>query len=203
MNSYADLWNFRKRFTKQVGAVSFMTYLLSSNQRYPQKFHISCKTGNVWTSDIKPNVATGSWLISLAIAETVPFRLTPNIQNFITPVGLEGPFTASMIAIGRALCEPSNEMHDYLAIYLKEELISNFQMNRKSLLTDENLKEYVNQNVDLLVKRTQAISCKIERDEGAKAEQICPLNQTIIDLMNEAMNPIKLASTEIGYFPQL
>lgn len=38
--------------------------------------------------------------------ETTPFRLTPNIQDFITPAGTEGLLTASMVAIGRGLCEP-------------------------------------------------------------------------------------------------
>jgi transformation/transcription domain-associated protein len=136
-------------------------------------------------------------------SESVPFRLTPNIQHFISPTGLEGPFTASMIAIGRALSEPSNEMHDYLAIFCKDELISWYQANRKSPATDENLKEYVNLNVDLLIKRTQLMSCKAERDEGSRAERICPLNQSILDLMNDAMNPLKLAITDIGFLPQL
>jgi transformation/transcription domain-associated protein len=30
--------------------------------------------------------------------EYVPFRMTPNIQNFITPIGMEGIFTSSVRA---------------------------------------------------------------------------------------------------------
>jgi transformation/transcription domain-associated protein len=124
------------------------------------------------------------------------------MQHFITPNGLEGPFTASLIAIGRALSEPSNELHDYLAIFCKDELVSWYQTHRRSTIPDENLKDYVNSNVDLIIKKTQLISCKTERDEGY-AERVCPLNQSILDLMSDAMNPSKLAMTDIAFLPQL
>ena len=38
--------------------------------------------------------------------ESVPFRLTPNIEHFITPAGIEGVFAGSMVAIGQSLVEP-------------------------------------------------------------------------------------------------
>ena len=42
----------------------------------------------------------------LEVTEAVPFRLTPNLQHFITPVGLEGIFSASLMAIARSLADP-------------------------------------------------------------------------------------------------
>lgn len=38
-------------------------------------------------------------------AEAVPFRFTPNLQRFITPIGTEGLLTSSMMAIARCLTE--------------------------------------------------------------------------------------------------
>lgn len=38
--------------------------------------------------------------------DPVDFRLTPNLQHFITLTGIEGILTASMVAIGRGLCQP-------------------------------------------------------------------------------------------------
>jgi phosphatidylinositol kinase/protein kinase (PI-3 family) len=43
------------------------------------------------------------------IGTELPFRLTPNLQDFITPIGIEGLLTASMLALGRGLTEP--EVH--------------------------------------------------------------------------------------------
>ena len=42
----------------------------------------------------------------LEVGEAVPFRLTPNLQHFITPVGLDGIYTASLMAIARSLADP-------------------------------------------------------------------------------------------------
>lgn len=37
----------------------------------------------------------------------VPFRLTPNIIDFLNPVGISGPLTASMIATARCFVYPN------------------------------------------------------------------------------------------------
>lgn len=37
----------------------------------------------------------------------VPFRLTPNIMEYISPIGVSGPLTASMIAISRCFVYPN------------------------------------------------------------------------------------------------
>lgn len=55
MKSYIELWTFRKRFTRQMAAVTFMTHLMSIGHRYPQKIHISCTTGNIWASELMPS----------------------------------------------------------------------------------------------------------------------------------------------------
>ena len=35
--------------------------------------------------------------------EAVPFRLTPNLQHFMGSIGMEGAFTAALMAIARSL----------------------------------------------------------------------------------------------------
>lgn len=37
----------------------------------------------------------------------VPFRLTPNIAEFVSPIGIAGPLTASAIATARCLVQPN------------------------------------------------------------------------------------------------
>lgn len=92
-------------------------------------------------------------------------------------------------------------MHDYLGIFVRDELVQ-WQINaRKPQLVPLQLREFVNQNVDLLLKRTLAISCKAERDQGV--ERVEPVTQTIVDLISQAVNPVKLAQMEIGFMPQL
>ncbi|KAI8925789.1 hypothetical protein BC831DRAFT_256646 [Entophlyctis helioformis] len=104
MASYLDLWTFRKRFTTQLATMTFMTYLMSIGHRHPQKVHISLKTGSMWSSDLLPTISNTTSLFSNN--EAVPFRFTPNMQNFVTPVGIEGVLVASLMAVGRSLTQP-------------------------------------------------------------------------------------------------
>jgi transformation/transcription domain-associated protein len=91
---------------------SFITYTLSVGHRHPQKMHISLKTGNVWSSELLPCncynnliIAISTSMIQFSNSEAVPFRLTPNIQHFMTKAGTEGLFTSAMLTLGKSIIE--------------------------------------------------------------------------------------------------
>ncbi|KAH6600577.1 hypothetical protein BASA50_002141 [Batrachochytrium salamandrivorans] len=203
MVSYTDLWTFRKRFTSHLATMTFMTYLMSIGHRHPQKIFISPKTGSVWGSDLLPTISNSTTLFTNN--EAVPFRFTPNIQHFLTPIGVEGVFVSSLMAVGRSLTEPEFQLADYLSIFVRDELVT-WQSNlRKNAFQPTQLRELVNSNVNVLVKRAQALSCKAERDRasqagGGRAEPVC---RTILDLISQAVNPLKLAQMDIAFMPQL
>ncbi|KAJ3074848.1 hypothetical protein HDU98_010028 [Podochytrium sp. JEL0797] len=202
MRSYTDLWIMRKQFTHQMAAVTFMTYLFSIGHRHPSKFHISMKTGDIWTSDLLPTISNANFLISNV--ESVPFRLTPNIQHFITPMGMEGVFTSGVMSIARALTEPESDLDDYLSIFIRDELLtsqSNVSRSKQPAFQDPQLRDLVNQNCDLLTKRTHALACKLERERGI--EDGHPANQTILDLISQAGNPLKLAQMDPTFLAML
>ncbi|KAI8618395.1 hypothetical protein BC830DRAFT_946632 [Chytriomyces sp. MP71] len=222
MKSYTDLWNMRKQFTNQMAAVTYMTYLFSISHRLPSKFNISMATGNVWASDLLPSISSANFLFQST--DSVPFRLTPNIQHFITPIGLEGVFTTGVMSISRALTEPESELEDYISIFVRDELITFQNVSRKPPFGETQLRDLVNQNCDLLVKRTHALGCKAERERpgvvfpglpggagsGATGGEgngaggaLHPANQTILDLMSQAVNPLKLAQMEPIFLPML
>ena len=56
-------------------------------------------------------------------AEAVPFRFTPNLQRFITPIGTEGLLTSSMMAIARCLTE--SEVRHFLSSW--DELVADWR----------------------------------------------------------------------------
>jgi transformation/transcription domain-associated protein len=64
--------------------------------------------------------ATGHPLIQSS--ESVPFRLTPNMQNFITRVGIEGVVTAATTAIARSLTIPEFDLAGTLALFIRDEV---------------------------------------------------------------------------------
>ena len=54
----------------------------------------------------------------------VPFRLTPNIAEFLTTVGVNGVLTASMIAVARCFVQPTFQLPALLRAILKDEVIA-------------------------------------------------------------------------------
>lgn len=60
------------------------------------------------------NDATGD----LDANRPVPFRLTPNISEFLTTIGVSGPLTASMIAVARCFAQPNFKVPRLLPFFL-------------------------------------------------------------------------------------
>lgn len=54
----------------------------------------------------------------------VPFRLTPNLAELVTSIGVSGPFTASMVATARCLATPSFKVNALLRAIMRDEIIS-------------------------------------------------------------------------------
>ena len=54
----------------------------------------------------------------------VPFRLTPNIAEFLTMIGVTGPLTAAMLVTARCFVYPPYKISSYLAVILRDEYIT-------------------------------------------------------------------------------
>lgn len=201
MDSYEDLWTLRKRFTSQMACVTFMTYLLSVAQRTPQKFYISLENGNIWSPEFYSSISQQSFLFSSS--EAVPFRLTPNFQHFISPIGLEGVFTASIASIADALANTNSDLQDFLSVFVRDELMNQGQsvIRKPNGANLGRLRDLVNQNVQLCLHRAKVLSCKTERELSGERNE--PLYQSVIDLISNATNPLKLAQMDISFLSML
>lgn len=54
----------------------------------------------------------------------MPFRLTPNISEFITSFGINGPVVSGMIALARCLVYPNYKLQAILRAILRDEMIA-------------------------------------------------------------------------------
>ena len=61
-------------------------------------------------------------MLDKEVPETVPFRLTRNLQFFLTSVGVEGGFTGTMCAVACALTRERVHLQQYLTLLLRDEL---------------------------------------------------------------------------------
>jgi transformation/transcription domain-associated protein len=100
----------------------------------------------------------------LGNGESVPFRFTPTIQDYITPVGVEGLFASCLMATARSLTEPELDLDQYLSLFIRDELITWHMSNHRSV-TDAQFRERVQANVVQVMTKAQFLSCRVDRDK--------------------------------------
>lgn len=210
----SDLWLMRKHFTLQMASSMFLTYVLFVSARLPNRIHISRSNGDVSMSDVVPTFHPTA--AQFKSPDATPFRLTPNIQHFIGPIGVEGLLTSSLVAIGRCLSEPDRQLEEYLSIFVRDEItwymqsVSRNNQNQNSASTSGQpppaaapipSREIIMQNILEVVKRARLMSCKHEMDKPQPTAM--PVSQTVIDLINSSSSPSKLALQDISWMPFL
>jgi transformation/transcription domain-associated protein len=192
-DGFADFWLFRRRFSYQLAAMTFMTYILYVDKRYPYKINIARGSGNVWTSELVPFMAPAKPFF--ANHEPVPFRLTPNLQTLMGPLATEGIFGCSVMAIARCLTEPESELEHALTLFVRDEMMAWLTSSHRQHLSDAQLRETVQTNIDMIVKRAVSLA---QAPTGN-----LPANQTVIDLVAKAVNPINLCQCDALWIPWL
>lgn len=200
-SSFSAFWLFRRQFSYQLAALTFMTYIAFMNNRYPHKMSISRVTGNIWGSELIPMLAGGK--PTFYNAELVPFRLTPNLQTLMGPLATEGIFSGALMSIARCVTEPEYDLGAILSLFVRDEMIFWFTQNPRSANPDASnsggshhqLREIVESNSDSILKRAVSLA---EPAVGS-----LPANQTVIDLVAQATNPYLLAQSDILWMPYL
>jgi len=117
----ADRWQFRKDFTGQLAVLTFFNYVFSIGHRFIHKLGFSRKSAVAVQSEVLPTVTASG---QLSLIEAVPFRYTPNLQNYVTPIGTEGPLSSSIVACARSLVSKcDSDLSEYLSIFIRDELL--------------------------------------------------------------------------------
>jgi len=191
--SFAEFFLFRRQFSYQFAALTFITYVMTMTGRFPHKMFISRATGNIWGSELIPTLA--STHPTFHNNEAVPFRFTPNIQSLMGPIAMEGVFSAAVMTIARCLSEPDFELEQHLSVFVRDEMIFWFTQQHRSGLGEQQLREKVQTNSDLIVKKTASLA---QPGPGT-----LPANQTVIDLVSKAANPMNLAQLDHLWMPYL
>lgn len=191
---FAEFWLFRRRFSYQLSALTFMTYILYMTSRYPHKINIARGSGKIWGSELMSYMAATKPFFHNP--EPVPFRLTPNLQTLMGPLATEGIFSPSIMAIARCLTEPEFELEHALTLFVRDEMIWWFtNSHRTAHLTETQLRDTVQTNCDMIVKRAVSLAqCPVGN---------LPACQTVIDLIAKAVNPVHLAQCDALWMPYL
>jgi transformation/transcription domain-associated protein len=122
--------------------------------------------------------------------ELVPFRLTPNIQELIGPIGSEGIFSMHMMIIAQCLSDPEYEIDHFMNLFIKDDILSWYAQRTRYVSQDPpNLREIVKHNVEYLIKRLGQLANTDNYGQSVSS-------QYIVNLITHAVNPRNLASTD-------
>ena len=162
-SSASDLWHTRKQVTLDLAAFFFQTYILCIGRRLPNKLLFSRAGGQFHTTELVPDQANKK--PEFTNGEAVPFRLTPNIQTFVTPIGIEGLLVTSVATIARALTESEYDLEHKLAIFVSDEMQFWYSSRKMARPTDQQLRDMTLSQVSEVVRRATLLSCKMEREK--------------------------------------
>ena len=189
--NFADFWLFRRQFSYQFASHTFMCYVMHMTNRYPHKVSIARNTGNVWGLELTSFMPNNKCLFNNP--ELVPFRFTPNIHTLIGPIATEGIFTCALMAIARCLSDPEIELEHQLSVFIRDEVLFWYTQQHKPV--DGQLRDRVQQNSDIIVNKSLALASPPKGN--------LPANQTVIDSISQATDPMRLCQADILWMPYL
>jgi transformation/transcription domain-associated protein len=186
------IWALRKHLTTELSAVSVLQYLLGSASNVsPSSFFFSPSTGAVVVPRNHHEFAANGHL-SQSNANTVPFRLTRNLQRMAGPIVHFGVFDASVTATISALSRDKHLQHlqDHLKLYLRDDLVEWRQATDSSPAeSDEQLAE---RNAQAILERLQSVAPPTDNNS-------LPLNTRTTQLINAAVDQTTLSAMPLSW----
>ncbi|XP_072179557.1 transformation/transcription domain-associated protein-like [Diadema setosum] len=117
-----DYFAFRKMMTGQLALLGLAEFVLHLTRLNPEIIQIERNSGLLSVFYLRFDIDDTSG--ELDANRPVPFRLTPNIAEFLTTVGVSGMLNACMISIARCLVQPSFQLPAILKAVLRDEMIA-------------------------------------------------------------------------------
>ncbi|XP_038211764.1 transcription-associated protein 1 isoform X1 [Zerene cesonia] len=167
-----DYWTFRKMLTLQLALAAAAEYALHLTRLSPDQLYVHQDSGLLNVAYFKFDVddVTGE----LDGNRPVPFRLTPNISELLTTVGIAGPLTASIIAVARCLVTPNFKIQSILRTILRDEMVTGYRKrledksgvptpgtsteNKSTEIDNETIVNMVNKAVTVIMNRLNSLA---------------------------------------------
>ncbi|KAI9224204.1 FAT domain-containing protein [Blastocladiella britannica] len=206
LTAQSDVWMMRKHVCKQMAVLSFLSYTMAIAARLPQSIHLSLGTGHMWMSEALPSMDN----VVIQTQEPVPFRLTPALQHFMTLNGIDGPFSACVLAIAKALTvdivgpKPATVVEDYLRVIVRDDVLS-WSAQAGMALDDAAVATKVQENCRAVIGRMHKLveNYVAASDPAADPDKVEPVNKPLLELVSRATNPHNLAEMSVLWMPFL
>ena len=169
-----QLFAFRMEFSRQLALAGYLSYLLKIGERAPHKLSLHQQSGRLVNTDFYPSY-NEQQLIDCS--EPVPFRLTRNLQRFLSPPVLDGLFPAVLMSVNSCLLQQSDVLKNFMQLFLRDDLLS-FTTARLPIDSDatqrqieRGMREKVQLNVNNLIKRIHVLMPASQTSQTQAAQQ--------------------------------
>ena len=115
-----EILSTRINFMRNYSALQIASYILGIGDRHLENFLINIKTSKIVGIDF--GVAFGQGLNQL-IPELVPYRMTCQIRNVMSPFGIKGVIRQTMIDCLSSFKSNKENILDYCEVFVKEPLL--------------------------------------------------------------------------------
>ncbi|KAJ1736005.1 transcription-associated protein 1 [Coemansia biformis] len=193
-----ELWLYRESFTYQLSVSIALTYMIACAQRTPAKLSISRATASICLHDLAPAQATPGLFHS---KESVPFRLTPNIQAFVTELGLEGIVPFAIHKVAQRFTGPEHLLRDFLDLFVRDELVHTPSVQPLASANPQALAEMCERNVQIIEHRANQLVDTLP-PKDVREKELSPM-QPLMQLMMQAVAPSNLAKMDFVWMPWL
>jgi len=178
-----DYWVFRSQFTYQLAMACLCEYAFHFTRLMPETMYIHQDTGQINVSFFKFDLDDSNG--ELRSNRPVPFRLTPNLSEFITPTGIVGPFRGALDAISHCLTNPQSRVMAIFRAILRDEMLF-WQKRGQDTIESETLVNMVNKAINKIYQRLNSIASDDRMFESQTPQLV---NQaTSLDLLSQ-MDP--------------
>ncbi|XP_070855282.1 transcription-associated protein 1 isoform X3 [Drosophila suzukii] len=164
-----DFWHFRKMITLQLALAFLCEHALNLTRLNADMMYLHQDSGLMNISYFKFDLNDDK--CQLNQHRPVPFRLTPNVGEFITHIGITGPLSAAIVATARCFIQPNYKLCSILQTVLKDEIMAlqkkgfrecKFSDGSEGRYSDGNVMDQtvsvVNSAVDIIMMRFNKIS---------------------------------------------
>lgn len=186
MPSFRHLFHFKQSLAAQLALLSFASHSFCVVGMSSSRLLLSLHSGGAWATGFHPNYnATGV----VSNTDAVPFRLTPGMVDFISPLGLT-LFATSMTAAAIATSDEKDNLMDHIHLFLQDDLLGWQAAGELESAFSNNLqlKGRVKANVQYVVAHVDAISTPITAEKLST-----PQNEAVQRLIEAATSTDNLS----------
>jgi len=182
--SLAQMSDFKRQFAVALSTDTAVRHFLSSGSLAPHQLVFSLSNGSILTGFPSPFTTT---------KESVPFRLTRNVEQFFTTLGLEASYVSTFMDVAIALNETKAQLQSYLSVYLHQEGTDYQQQTEQ---------------VNAVLQRIGSVTCSVpvpimgSTVDAKKVPNTC-VSAKVWQLVQAATDSSNLASMPIHWQPWL